>query len=193
MILGATAGFLAQPVLTNILHEPPLRIRGEVVAGGIVLACVLVFAGRSFGRLNLSFYQFSKFASVGSLNFFIDVGILNLLMGVLGVYSGVLFILFKTLASIVAALNSFFWNKYWTFRTHGRPTIKEAAEFYGVSIVGGIINIAVASFIVNATQRPEAVSAPLWANIAAVTAIGASFLWNFFGYKNFVFRTKLPK
>lgn len=193
MILGATAGFLAQPVLSNILREPPLRLRGEVVVGGILLACILVFMGRVFGRLHLSVYQFSKFASVGALNFFLDIGILNLLMGLSGAYTGVLFTAFKTLASIVAALNSFLWNKYWTFGTRGRPTIKETVEFYGVSIVGGIINIAVASFIVNGAQRPETISAPLWANIATVVAICASFLWNFLGYKNFVFKAKSQK
>lgn len=66
--------------------------------------------------------QFSKFLVVGFMNTAIDFGILNLLMWLTGVYKGQWIILLNATAFAVAVINSYLWNKYWTFRA------KEAKE-----------------------------------------------------------------
>ena len=51
-----------------------------------------------------------------------------------------------------------------------------------------VINVAVASFIVNVIEPPGHISPRLWANIGAFSATLISVLWNFWGYKFIVFK-----
>ena len=63
----------------------------------------------------------------------------------------------------------------------------ETFKFYAVAIIGGFINISTATWIFG---HPSGVfSANLWGSvIAPVSGIIAAFLWDFLGYKYFVFK-----
>lgn len=193
VLLAALAGFLVAvfflSVATNlklaIPFLPAILFAFPVMAvGGIVIASTVA-------RIMPTLFQAAKFLLVGALNAFIDLGVLNLLIALTGLASGLSFSLFKGISFLAAVVNSYMWNKHWTFAK--KETMKtpwqEFSQFFAVSAVGFAINVGAASFVVNVVGPQFGFSAKLWANVGAVAAAFASLTWNFFGYKLLVFRS----
>lgn len=136
-------------------------------------------------------FQFIRFLFVGSLNTAIDFGILNLLIFLTGIATGVGFAFFKAAGFIVANLNSFFWNRYWVFKSgSGRSSglTKEYAQFFVISVTAIVLNVGSASFVVNGIEAPFGIGPRLWANVGAVVGTIFGVIWNFIGYKLIVFK-----
>ncbi len=76
-----------------------------------------------------------RFAVVGIANTSIDIVTLNILLWIFPTTSMWEILFFNSLACIVAACNSFFWNKYWTFRYREPITARLVAKFAGVSLL----------------------------------------------------------
>jgi len=148
---------------------------------GIYLAWLL-------GKKFLIVFQGAKFFLVGTLNTFIDLGVLNLLIFVSGIARGIFYSLFKGISFLTATINSYFFNKYWTFEKKEKPTFKEFSKFLGTVGIGLLINVGVASFIVNFIGPQFGISEKIWANIGAFIAVFFAFLWNFLASKFFVFK-----
>jgi putative flippase GtrA len=187
-IVGGLVGILIQPMIQNLVANPSFYLRIGAFVFFLVLAPFALMVAYFLSKIIPVVYQFAKFAAVGTLNSFIDFGVLNLLIFLTNIASGIGFSIFKAISFLVATTNSYFWNKYWTFESGGSPQVKEAAKFYTIAIIGGFLNISVASFIVNGIARPEFISINLWANIGALGGILGAFIWNFLGYKFLVFK-----
>jgi len=128
---------------------------------------------------------------IGSANFAVDFGVLNLLIFLTGIASGWLFTLFKSISFMVAVTNSFFWNKLWAFKKKDKnvkESGKEFMQFLAVSVIGLILNAGTASFIVNVIGPQAGISIKTWANIATAVASVVVLTWNFVGYKFWVFK-----
>lgn len=193
-VIGALVGLLTQPILANLFQDVnrivPLELapaRVIVFFAFLILAPSALFAALLIARGIPVAYQFAKFAAVGTLNSFVDFGVLNLLIAVFGAAAGLPFTAFKSVSFLAATTNSYFWNKHWTFHATNQSNAGEVASFYGIAIAGGIINVGVASLVVNGMGAPEGVSLALWANVGALAGIFSALLWNFVGYKYFVF------
>lgn len=133
--------------------------------------------------------QFLKFITVGGLNTLIDIGILNLLMYLSGIYSGSTIIVFNVISVSAAIVNSYFWNKYWTFSAKEKENqAQEFGSFIVVSLGGALINTLVVYSLTTFVDPAFGLSKEIWANFAKVLAIGLAWLWNFSGYKFFVFK-----
>jgi len=134
-------------------------------------------------------FQFGKFVTIGLSNTAIDFGLLNLLMFASGVERGVLFSLFKAISFLFAVVNSYLWNKYWTFDDPDRSEwAKQFVRFFAISGVAFLINVGVASLIVNVIGPLGNIPPILWANFGALVSLIITILWTFFGYKFFVFK-----
>ena len=131
--------------------------------------------------------QFSKFIVIGFMNTAIDFAILNFLMWWTGIYSGASIILLNMVSFSIAVFNSYFWNKYWTFRDLDKVEAKEFSQFILVTLIGLAINSSIVYGVTTLVSPMFGISPELWANIAKVAATGFSLIWNFIGYKFIVF------
>ncbi len=187
-LIGALVGVLVQPIIVNLVQQPSAALRLGLLLGFTILAPLALFIAALIAKFIPVIYQFAKFAAVGSLNTVIDFGVLNLEIFLSGIAGGILYSVFKGISFLVATTNSFFWNKFWTFESREQATAGQAFSFYLIAGLAWLVNVLVASFVVNGLNRPLAVSPNLWANIGALAGIASSFLINFLGYKYFVFK-----
>jgi len=134
-------------------------------------------------------FQAGKSFLVGILNTFIDLGILTILMESFQVFEGLLYLIFTGISFAAATLNSFFWNKFWTFeKRETKETLKETSQFYLITTGGFLIHLGVASFLVNVLGPQFGISKEVWAYIGKIVAVILGFGWNFLGYKFIVFK-----
>ena len=142
-----------------------------------------------------SLFEFSKFAMAGVLNAGVDFGILNSLILLTGLASGGAFLAFKSISVTLGVINSYVWNKYWTFQvdvSNAGAARRELISFMVVTLIAVAVNVAGADVIVNVIGAPAGVSTKVWANVGAISGAGLTLFTNFFGYKFFVFKKRPP-
>jgi len=140
-------------------------------------------------RYKKIFLEFLRFATVGTGGALIDFGLFNILSWLTGITSGNGIIPINMVSFGLALIFSFMFNKRWTFKDLSiGDHNKKFTLFLLVSLTGLLINtVAVRIISTNITPGIE-IHPQIWANIAKILATGASGLWNFFGYKNIVFK-----
>jgi len=154
-----------------------------------LLALFYIIIGSFFKEKFSTIFQLFKFTLTGSLNTFIDLAVLNLLMQVLQITSGWYFSFFKIISFSCAAVNSYFWNKFWTFKKkETKVGTKEFSQFYIITGISFLMNVGLASLIVNVIGPQFGLSETLWANVGALGGVLGAFIWNFLGYKFIVFK-----
>jgi putative flippase GtrA len=188
LIVGFLTGALSIPVVVNlgIALRIPLASLPVIIAA--LFAIALMAANQVASRIP-SLFEFTKFAVVGVLNSGVDFGVLNSLILITGVVSGAGFLAFKSISVTLGVINSYLWNKYWTFDASksGAPR-RELVAFLVVTLMAVGLNVAGAAVIVNVIGAPHGISPKLWANVGAISGAGLTLFTNFFGYKFFVFR-----
>lgn len=187
-VIGFLFGWLLLPILQNI----NISLAGFTFILPFVFAlfaALALFAAWFFSKYIPPLYQFAKFAAVGALNFSIDFGIYNIFILATGVSAGSQLTLFKAISAAVAIVNSYLWNKFWTFSdTTMQGAGKEIVQFLVVTLIGFGINVGATHVMVNIIGPLGGVTPKAWANIGAFVSILATLFWNFFGYKFFVFK-----
>ena len=199
LIIGEAAGWLLLIVIKSLsqsasqLEVIPLWIWPVFFPFFCLFWLIFAFA---LAKKFKVFYQLGKFVLVGGLNFLVDLGVLNLLIFLSGIAAGWYFSLFKAVSFSVAVINSYLFNKFWTFKSPDAVSDKETVkgmgrEFLGflvITLVGLGINNLTASLIVNWIGPQWNISPELWANIGAMVASAVGLIWNFLGYKFFIFK-----
>lgn len=193
LIIGAGVGLLIQPILANNLPSIHLGIalRLGIFIFFVVFAFIALYIAKFLSRWWEGIYQFAKFAAVGTLNSFIDVGVFNLETFFYGtsIVGTALFAVFKGISFLFGTTNSFLWNKYWTFSAKEKASAREVSGFYAVAIIGWVLNVSLATLVKAFGPTGAGGNARVWVNIVAPLAgIAVSFIWNFVGYKYFVFK-----
>jgi putative flippase GtrA len=187
VVAGALIGVLSLPVVYNLGFSEfvnPLWIVLVLWVGTVVG----VLVGLAVGRILPVLFQVVKFGVVGLLNTLVDIGVLNLLIAVSGVAAGIGFTVFKGISFIVAVVNSYIWNKSWTFKSTQKANTKEAFSFFVVSIIGFFINVISATIVVNVVPILFGLNELAWANVGALVGTLLGLAWNFAGYKFVVFK-----
>ena len=191
LLIGLIAGILLLPILPNIAPNLDLSSAKKLLAVSS-LALLTLFGYLVAYWLSKWFpvmIQFVKFGITGGLNALIYLGVLNLLISATKIAVGFYYSLFVSIAFIVAVTNSYIWNKYWVFKaSESGGGGGEFVKFFAVNLVGFLINVGSASFVVNVIGAPTGIPEALWANIGAVSAVFLTLFWNFIGLKFIVFK-----
>lgn len=154
-----------------------------------ILSLVGLWIGWLLGKKFLWIFQAAKFLLMGVLATLADLAVLNLLIWVSGIASGLSFSLFKGISFLAAMVGKYFGVKFWTFeKTEMTSVGAEFGKFLTVSFGGLIINVIAASFIVNTIGPQFGIEEKVWANIGAILAAFVAVVWNFFGSKFIVFK-----
>jgi putative flippase GtrA len=189
-VLAAIIGFLDGIFFYFILRNADVDIP-YTWSLPIALA-ILCWVGIRFASwIGNKFYilwQAAKFFLVGTLNTFIDTGVRNILSLTFRITSGVFYSVFKAISFLVATINSYFWNKYWTFEKRETIQTKEFSKFFIVTAFGLLINVSIASVVVNVVGPQFGLSDKIWATFGDISAAFGAFAWNFFASKFIVFK-----
>ncbi len=141
----------------------------------------------SLGRQRVGLLvQLLRFCIVGGLNTFVDVLAFNLLVWGLPTHDSGLLVVYNSLAFLIGAVNSFCWNKLWTFKQRSSATNDQLTRFALVTSLGIICNDAflwLATTILNSLS----LNGFLWVNVAKVSAIVGSVGVSYVGMRFSVF------
>ncbi len=190
---GLFIGVLAPFVFQNISIALPFS--HWLFAFILSLVCVFGIAiGYALSRLHLRlrfFFQLAKFGLIGTANFIVDLGIFSLLIWMTGIAEGTSIAIFKIASVSVAIINSYIWNKFWSFdehRTDEQTLRKQFFQFIAVSVSAMALNTGITYALINAAGDIFELGPARWATAASAIASIATLLWNFVGYKFFVFK-----
>lgn len=197
---GLFIGLLALPILKAAKPDLYEKYAMAVVPLFFFLVPIgLVFA-HFLGKKLMVIWQLAKFVVIGVLNTLVDLGLLSLIIFIFRDYiqieskdiaiAGITFYsVFKGTSFIIANINSYYWNKYWTFEQNAvKKTGIEFLQFFIVSIIGFVINVVVASYVFKAIHPFAGMNPDQWALIGAMAGSIMGLAWNFIGYKFIVFK-----
>ena len=191
-LIGVSFALFATPILTN-LNLPFFKVSFMsvlfLIVFFLIFANIAIWIAALIGKKIPVIFQIAKFAAVGAFNTFLDWGIVNLLMAVTGLFFGIWYSLFNVISFLAANSGSYFWNKYWTFSSKDSSSAEGGFfQFFGVTLVGLIIKVGIATIIVNFINHPASMTPARWANVGLALGTLLALVWNFVGYKFFVFK-----
>jgi len=205
-VVGVEVGLAFQPLIYNLWPEIQKFIFDVVgvdlprtfwlhilvVVFFAVLAPLALYILSLISRFVKVAYQFGKFAAVGSSNTFLDLGLLNLGIMFMDLKEGTTkFFIVATGTAVLSTVNSYLWNKFWTFEAGKREEkrIWEIIKFYAVTGAAALVNGAITSFAaVQIVGDGGTTSGSLAATLGKIIGILSAFLINFLGYKFIVFK-----
>ncbi len=192
LLLGLAAGFLTAiflvPTLINTGYYSKLPYEWLIIFVGLpVLAVVGLVVGNFLGRVVPLMWQFAKFVLVGVLNTAIDFGILNLIVFLTGITQGIGIFFTAAISFSVATINSYFWNREFTFSSKKKAG-QNFTAFLTVTAIGLLMNALVVYFLSTYIFPHLIANANLRPNVAKLLATVITLFWNFVGYKLVVFK-----
>jgi len=196
LIIGEVSAWLIIVIAGNLAGENPgiLFITPYLKYLPLVfpIFCLIFLRiARWIGKTIPVVYQLAKFILVGGLNFLIDMGVLNFLIFATGISAGITQSGFKSLSFLVAVINSYIWNRYWTFKREIKKSVlQEFFQFFTISVVVFLINVGIDYIFVNEVRPFWEITLKTWAQFSAMMAVAIATVCNFLGYKFIVFNTK---
>jgi len=203
IVAGFLIGLLSMPVIKAAKPELYESVFYTIIPFFTIatpLGAVIAFR---IGKKIKVIWQLAKFIVIGVLNTVVDLGFMSFLtflvknsfnigsqdtFWAIGATTITFYSIYKGASFIVANVNSYFWNKYWTFQGNNKKTSSEILQFFVVSIFGFIINIITASYVFGSIQPIGGLNPDQWGLIGAAIGSIAGLLWNFVGYKLWVFK-----
>jgi len=199
LIIGEVCAWLMVFIARNLAVEiPAIAALTPYINYLPVVFPILCFVGLiiayALSKIVPVIYQMAKFVLVGGMNFLLDMAVLNFLIFYTGIASGLTQSGFKGISFCVAVINSYLWNKFWTFRRDSTEEVgQEFFQFVVVSVIGLLINLGIDYIFVNIVHPFGEMPLKTWAQFSALLAAALSLFWNFLGYKFIVFDVKNAK
>jgi putative flippase GtrA len=200
---GLLIGLLFLPILRAAKPELYMKVVLVIVPFFLIATPFGLVIAHIISRKVAIVWQLGKFGVTGVLNFLVDLGVLTLFIFLFNKYFGIdakdtfttiifplsFYSLYKGGSFIIANINSYFWNKHWTFqKIEDKEAGTEFTQFFIVSVVGLLVNTIVASYVFRSVGPFGGLNSNQWSLIGAAMGSIAGLAWNFIGYKFIVFK-----
>ncbi len=198
---GILIGIMFIPVLKMADPNLYLKLRLFILPFFIIGTPLGLWVAHAIGKKMRVIWQLAKFGVTGVMNVLVDFGTLAIVTVLFRNYLQInatdtfftlgvvitFYSLYKATSFTVANINSYFWNKYWTF-DKTKDNQSEFIQFFIVSIVGFVINVVVASLVFKGIHPLAGMNYDQWGLIGAAVGSIVGLAWNFIGYKYMVFK-----
>ena len=202
IICGLLIGIMFMPVLRMAKPDLYEKLKLAILPFFVIGTPLGLIVCHLIGKKITVIWQFGKFFVTGVMNVLVDFGTLAIETAIFRNYFHIkstdvmltigaaitFYSLYKAISFTVSNINSYFWNKYWTFDKRG-DNDSEFVQFFTVSIVGFIVNVVVASLVFNSFSSSTTLTADQWSLVGAAAGSIAGLMWNFLGYKFIVFKS----
>ncbi len=199
LLSGLLIGILAMSVLSVARLDADTDHAYVVIPSCLIGIPVLLAGLNEISRKLPVLWELGIFSVIGTLNTLVDWGTLVLLIilfrkccslePVHVLAAGIpVYALYKSVSFLVSVVNSYLWNKYWTF--FGRPPRainRQLLEFGIASAIGFGINVGLSTFVFSQFRLGQ-LTTDQWGLVAAGAGTLCGMTWNFLSYKIIVFR-----
>ncbi|OGF63274.1 hypothetical protein A2926_03620 [Candidatus Giovannonibacteria bacterium RIFCSPLOWO2_01_FULL_44_40] len=205
--IGAVAGFLTGVLALVMVFYLEISFpykKAFFLIGVPVLFAFGVWLGGFLGRYFRVFTQFGKYVTAGFLSTLIDFTTLNVVSALTGVTAGIVIGWVNIPGFVIAVFNGYLWNKLWVFSprlsvfprgasdrnlvSDKTGVFSDFPKFLAVTVGGLILNSVTIIIITTYISIPLGLTPQRWLNVAKVLASILVIIWNFAGFKFFVFR-----
>lgn len=128
-----------------------------------------------------SFRRYTKFLIVGIMNAAVDLLVLNLLLLLYPTQSGFWLTTYNTVGVICAILNSYIWNRYWTFADVSNGSTSERTKFIGQAVLNIVLNdvivLAVSGYFTTNRSMPFIISSNLAKAVAMFVSSSITYIF----------------
>lgn len=140
------------------------------------------------GRKMLFVFQGAKFLLIGAAATVIDLKLFEFIWRFFLSNMPGVSVIAKGISFIVATSLKYWGNKHWAFQKHEKEDIhKEIAQFFIITLISLVVDIL--SFYYFAIISPNfGIPTAIWIKLSVIFAALIAALWNFLGYKFFVFK-----
>jgi putative flippase GtrA len=199
LLSGLLIGVLASPVLKVAQADLYLKVEFIIIPFLFIATPAGLVIAKVISRRVSIIWEIGKFVVIGILNTLVDWGTLVLLtlsfrkyltieptdniISCIAVYS-----LYKSTSFFVATMNSYYWNKCWTFSNpNSKKEKSDLLNFLLASTIGFGINVGVSTYVFSYV-RLESFNIDQWGLIGAGLGTLLGLTWNYLAYKFIVFR-----
>jgi len=174
-----------------------------------ILAFIGLWISYLIGKKFLFVFQAAKFLLIGVLATLADLSAFKFL-GVIFLGTAFTNLVFKGASFLTATFAKYWGNKFWAFEKMEKEgmgdevslprslpsssssvktsMVKEITQFFVVTTIGLGINVGIFSLIVNKIGPQFGTPLATWNTIGVLIAAIVVSVWNFLGYKFFVFK-----
>jgi dolichyl-phosphate beta-glucosyltransferase len=131
--------------------------------------------------INNNFFTFFKYSVVGVSGTIVDLGTLYIFVDFLHIPV----LLATAISFILAVINNFILNKYWTFQNKSSNVRKQFIKFLIVSVIGLLLTEMFMALFVYVLK--------IWYLISKLLTSAIILVWNFLGNKHWTFKDKHVK
>ncbi len=127
------------------------------------------------------FYTFFKYSVVGVSGTLVDLGTLYIFVE----YLHIPVLISTAFSFILAVINNFILNKYWTFQNKSANLRKQFIKFLIVSVIGLVLTELFMALFVYVLG--------IWYLLSKLCTSAIVLIWNFLGNKHWTFKDRFPK
>ena len=151
-----------------------------------VLSVVCLWISELIGKKYNFIHQAAKFFLVGAFSAVIDIKVYQVSVWLLA-FVLESSIISKCISFLVSTVVKYGGNKIWVFEKNGKDGIKkEVVQFFTITLIGMIIDV-LTFYCATKFWQPTTISTEIWTEGSIIIAALVAALWNFLGYKFWVF------